>query len=60
MSIDILSLEKVYDNLSFAIDKLPEEKRSLFLTKLVLLLSNEIKDAEQICRLINEALVFEA
>ena len=60
MSIDILSLEKVYDNLSFAIDKLPEEKRSLFLTKLVLLLSNEIKDGEKICSLINEALVFEA
>lgn len=60
MSIDVQDLEKVYDSLSFAIDKLPEEKRSLFLTKLVLLLSNEIKDGEKICSLINEALVFEA
>ncbi|MFV9472988.1 hypothetical protein ACM5Q9_00995 [Advenella sp. RU8] len=59
MSIDVQSLEKVYDSLSFAIDKLPEEKRSLFLTKLVLLLSNEIADAEKICRLVNDAATFE-
>lgn len=60
MSIDVQNLEKVYDQLAFAIDKLPEEKRSLFLSKLVLLLSNELADGDLICRLINEASTFES
>lgn len=60
MSIDVQNLEKVYDQLAFAIDKLPEEKRSLFLSKLVLLLSNELADGDLICRLINEAHTFES
>jgi hypothetical protein len=44
-SLDIVGLEKVYDNLAIAIDQVGPEKSELFLVKLALLNAQALGDA---------------
>lgn len=46
--LPLAQLEAVYDALAEAINQLEEHQESLFLTKLVLLLANQIGDQAQI------------
>ncbi len=55
MSIETQALEAVYDHLADSLDAVPEQQQPLFLTRLVLLMSNEISDADRIRALIDEA-----
>jgi hypothetical protein len=48
-------VERVYDVLAETLDIVGKEKSELFLTKLVLLLSNELVDVERVLSLINLA-----
>ena len=57
--INTHDLEQVYDALASALDATPDDKQMLFLTKLVLLMSNEIADADKIGKLMVEAAAFE-
>lgn len=54
--IAIAELEKVYDTLAEGIDTATPAKSELFLTKLALLLANEIGDAETVGRAVQAAL----
>lgn len=55
MSIETQALEGVYDRLAETLDTVPEAGRMLMLTRLALLLSEQIGDEALICRLIDEA-----
>ncbi|WP_025373122.1 hypothetical protein [Advenella mimigardefordensis] len=55
MSIQTQALEQVYDHLAQALDSVPESGRTLMLTRLALLMSEQIGDSEVICRLIDQA-----
>lgn len=48
-------VERVYEALAETLDKVGAEKSELFLVKLALLLSNELKDTENVLSLINAA-----
>ncbi len=48
-------LERKYDLLAEAIDRVPEAKRELFLTKLSLLLAEKVTSAEEFGRLIDSS-----
>lgn len=50
------ALEQVYDQLAEGITQAGAEKESLFLTKLALLLANQVGDGDQVAGSINEAL----
>ncbi len=54
--IAVPELEKVYDALAEGIDKATPEKSELFLTKLALLLANELGDSSTVTRSIKTAL----
>ena len=55
MSIETQALETVYDHLADTLDAVPEPQQLLFLTRLAMLMSNEIADADRIRGLIDEA-----
>lgn len=55
MSIQTLALEQVYDHLALTLDSIPESGRILMLTRLALLMSEQIGEPDVICRLIDEA-----
>ncbi|HLU04712.1 MAG TPA: hypothetical protein VKZ94_18240 [Advenella sp.] len=55
MSIQIHALEQVYDHLAETLDLIPESGRALMLTRLALLMSEQIGQPDVICRLIDEA-----
>jgi len=48
-------LETVYEAMAEQLDAVPPGKRELFLAKLVLLLSNDLADAERVRQRITEA-----
>mgnify|MGYP000300693022 CR=1 FL=1 len=50
------ALEQVYDQLAEGITQAGVDKEALFLTKLALLLANQVGDADQVSESINEAL----
>lgn len=52
-------LETIYDALATALDGINEEKQLLFLTKLTLLLANEVGDLSVIETAIKSAATFE-
>ncbi|MFZ1343432.1 DUF2783 domain-containing protein [Thiothrix eikelboomii] len=54
--LGLAELEAVYDALAAAINQVGTEQESLFLTKLVLLLANQIGDQTQIEQAITTAL----
>lgn len=54
--IAVSELEKVYDALAEGIDQATPAKSELFLTKLALLLANEIGDSAVVARAIDTAL----
>lgn len=59
MSISTLStneLEQVYDHLAQGITAAGSEKEALFLTKLALLLANQVGNGEKVAASIDEAL----
>lgn len=58
-NLAIEDLEEIYDSLANAIDSVPNNKRELFLVKLVLLNANTLNDKEGFTMMINQALVFE-
>lgn len=55
MSIETQALETVYDHLAETLDSIPQAQQSLMLTRLALLMSEQIGQPEVICRLIDEA-----
>ncbi|MGH8811454.1 MAG: hypothetical protein ACREXO_05555 [Advenella sp.] len=55
MSIQTHALEQVYDHLAETLDSIPESGRTLMLTRLALLMSEQIGQPDLICRLIDEA-----
>jgi len=55
MSIETQALETVYDHLAETLDSIPLAQQSLMLTRLALLMSEQIGQPEVICRLIDEA-----
>ncbi len=55
MSIDTTTLENVYDHLAQTLDTVPQSRRLLVLTRLALLMSEQIAQESMICRLIDEA-----
>ncbi len=56
-SLTLSGLEHVYDTLAEAIDRVPEGRGELFLTKLALLLSHELGDPQRVGELIEAALL---
>jgi hypothetical protein len=50
MSTAFPDLEVFYDALAESLDAVPDDKRDLFLTKLALLLSNDVVDPEKLKR----------
>lgn len=54
--LSIADLESVYDSLAQAIDRVPADRSSLYLTKLALLLASEVGDRECVIRAIEAAL----
>ena len=56
MSFSTEANERLYDALAEAIDRAGPEKEALFLTKLVLLLANQIADEASINRALELAL----
>ena len=46
---------RVYEQLAARIDELDEQRAPLYLTKLVLLLANEVGEADTVRRLVEEA-----
>lgn len=48
-------LETVYETLAVTIDTVEASKRSLFLSKLALLLANDLGDSDQVCARISAA-----
>lgn len=54
--ISTTELENVFDALAEGIDRATPEKSELFLTKLVLLLANELETADAVIRGIEAAL----
>lgn len=59
-TLEFAELEQVYDLLAEAIDAAGPERESLFLARLVLLLSHEIPDLERVRKLIAVAAGSEA
>ncbi|HBP30613.1 hypothetical protein [Advenella sp. FME57] len=55
MSIQTPALEQVYDHLAETLDSIPESGRTPMLTRLALLMSEQIGQQDLICRLIDEA-----
>jgi len=55
MSIETQALETVYDHLAETLDSVEQAQQSLMLTRLALLMSEQIGEPEVICRLIDEA-----
>ncbi|WP_031242857.1 hypothetical protein [Advenella kashmirensis] len=55
MSIETQALETVYDHLAETLDSIPQAQQSLMLTRLALLMSEQIGQPDVICRLIDEA-----
>lgn len=55
MSIETPALETVYDHLAETLDSVPPAQRALMLTRLALLMSEQIGQPDVICRLIDEA-----
>ncbi|GEM_PF-639834 len=55
MSIQTHALEQVYDHLAETLDSIPESGRTLMLTRLALLMSEQIGQQDLICGLIDEA-----
>ncbi|MGX9938024.1 hypothetical protein ACVFVO_21790 [Advenella kashmirensis] len=55
MSIQTHALEQVYDHLAVTLDSIPESGRTLMLTRLALLMSEQIGQQDLICGLIDEA-----
>lgn len=55
MSIETQALETVYDHLAETLDSIPQAQQSLMLTRLALLMSEQIGQPQLICRLIDEA-----
>jgi len=54
-TLDTVELEEIYRLLAKAIDRVGAEKESLFLTKLAMMLANELGDIEFVRRSIDEA-----
>lgn len=54
--LTITDLEAVYDALAQAIDRVPADRSPLFLTKLALLLAQEVGDHGRVTRAIEAAL----
>lgn len=54
--LSLTDLEAVYDLLAEAIDRAPEGRSELMLTKLVLLLAQELGDRERVTTLVGQAL----
>ncbi|WP_372832973.1 hypothetical protein [Pontibacterium sp.] len=50
------ALEQVYDQLAEGVTQAGVDKEALFLTKLALLLANQVGDADQVSESIHEAL----
>ncbi|ETF01669.1 hypothetical protein W822_12780 [Advenella kashmirensis W13003] len=48
-------METVYDHLAETLDSIPQAQQSLMLTRLALLMSEQIGQPDVICRLIDEA-----
>ena len=55
MTIQTQALERVYDHLAETLDSLPESEHTLMLTRLALLMSEQLGQPDLICRLIDEA-----
>lgn len=55
--LSVTDLEAIYDRLAEAITAAGEEKEALFLTKLALLLANQLGDREAVDAAIDEALL---
>ena len=55
--LTLSGLEQVYDTLAEAIDRVPDGRGELFLTKLALLLSQELGDPKRIGELIEAAML---
>jgi len=55
-TLSVASLEVIYDCLADAINAAGEEKDALFLTKLALLMANQLGDEAQVRALIEQAL----
>lgn len=56
MSLSTEANERLYDALAEAVDRAGPEHEALFLTKLVLLLANQLNDEPEICRALALAL----
>ena len=54
--LSLTDLEAVYDLLAEAIDRAPEGRSELMLTKLALLLAQELGDRERVTTLVGQAL----
>ena len=55
-TLSTTALEQVYDQLAEGITQAGADKEALFLTKLALLLANQVGDAVQVSESIDEAL----
>lgn len=55
-TLNINELEQVYDHLAQGITAAGNEKEALFLTKLALLLANQVGNGDQVVASIDEAL----
>lgn len=55
-TLSTTALEQVYDQLAEGITQAGADKEALFLTKLALLLANQVGDADQVSESIDEAL----
>jgi len=54
-TLDTASLEEIYRLLAEAVDRVGRDKESLFLTKLVMILANQLGDVEFVRSAIREA-----
>ncbi len=55
MTMTPADIENIYDTLAVTLDTIPEDKRSVFLGKLALLLAREISEPDKVLGLIADA-----